>query len=317
MLEQKNKIGSIRESYGKALAAYGEENENVVVLDADVSNSTFTKYFAEKHPKRFFNVGIAEAGMIDTAAGLALNGMVPFANSFAALICYRALEQIRTSVSYNNLNVKIVASYAGVSDFKDGPTHYSIFDNAIMRAMPNMTVVNTCDSIETEKMVKAVAEYKGPVYLRLSRADLPIIFGSDYQVKIGKGVLIKEGGDLTLISTGTMLYRVLKAAEAMKKNGINARVLQIHTLKPLDDEIIIKAAEETGAIVTIEEHSIIGGLFSATAELLVKKLFVPIKPIGINDSYACTSLDLESLLDKVGLSIENIINAAKEVIKNK
>lgn len=182
------RIKSIREEYGKALAEYGDVNKKVVVLDADVSNSTRTIYFAERFPDRFFNVGIAEAGMIDTAAGLALEGMIPFTNSFAALICYRALEQIRTSVAYNNVNVKIIAGYAGISDYKDGPTHHSIFDIAIMRAMPNMTVMVAADSVEARKMVKIIAEFNGPVYLRLSRADTPVVFDYNHKIVIGKGV---------------------------------------------------------------------------------------------------------------------------------
>lgn len=311
------KIESLRDGYGKALVECGNKNKDIVVLDADVSNSTKTIYFAKKFPDRFFNVGIAEAGMIDTAVGLALEGMIPFVNSFASLICYRALEQIRTCVSYNNSNVKIIASYAGISDFKDGPTHHSIFDIAIMRSMPNMTILVAADSIEVKKMVKAAAEYKGPVYLRLSRADMPIIFKEDHSLEIGKGVRLMDGKDIALICTGTMLYRTLLAADMLKKEGISPMVVEIHTLKPFDSEILIETADTVKGIVTIEEHNIIGGLFSAVSECLMSnKKFIPVLPIGIKDKYACTSMDVETLYDYMGLAVDNILKTSKKILKD-
>lgn len=311
-------IASIRKSYGRALVSLGAENEKIVVLDADVSNSTLTKYFAQAYPGRFFNVGIAEAGMIDTAAGLALEGFIPFVNAFSSLICYRALEQIRTCVSYSNTNVKIVSSYAGISDYKDGATHYSEFDMSVMRAMPNMAVLVSADPVETEKMVKMAADYNGPVYLRLSRADMPILFKDNHEVILGRGNILKPGSDITLICTGTLLHRTLLAAEALEAEGISARVLEIHTLKPIDRDIIIKCAKETGAVVTIEENNIIGGLFGAVAELLaVSGLKAPIEPLGIRDCYACTAPDPESLLDFMGLDSNSIIKASKKVLNMK
>jgi len=310
------KIESIREHYGRALEAYGSEIKNIIVLDADVSSSTLTKYFAKKFPERFFNVGIAEPGMVDTAVGFALEGMIPFVNAFASLLCYRALEQIRTCVAYNDANVKIVSGYAGVSDFKDGPTHHAISDIAIMRSIPNMTVMVAADGIEAGKMVKIVADYKGPVYLRLSRADMPIIFSNDHEIVIGKGVELINGSDLTLVCSGTLLYRTLIAADLLKKEGIDARVIEIHTIKPFDNEIILKAALETKGIITIEEHNIIGGLFGAVSECIVQsKNFVPVEPIGINDQFACTSLNIDILYDYLGLTTENIIKAAKKILK--
>lgn len=312
----KVKIESIRDGYGKALAEYGGENDKVVVLDADVSSSTQTIYFAKKYPHRFFNVGIAEAGMIDTAVGFALEDMIPFANAFTSLICYRALEQIRSSVAYNNTNVKIIAGYAGISDYKDGPTHHSVFDLAVMRAMPNMTVLVAADCVEAGKMVKAVAEYNGPVYLRLSRADMPVIFNQNHKIEIGKGVKILEGDDLTFICSGTLLYRSLIAAKELINKGISVRVIEIHTLKPLDKKIIIESANKTKGIITIEEHNIIGGLFGAVAECLAKnKKFIPVEPVGINDRYACTSMDVESILDYMGLTVKNILDKGEKILK--
>ena len=312
------KISSIRESYGKALVRFGSENNKIVVLEADVSNSTLTKYFGDAYPERFFNVGIAEAGMVDTAVGLALEGYIPFVNSFSSLICNRAFEQIRTCVSYANTNVKIVGSFAGISDFKDGPTHHTIFDVSVMRAMPNMVILISADSVETEKMVKIAADYNGPVYLRLSRADMPVLFTDDHEVILGKGNILKLGSDITLICTGTLLHRTLLAAESLEKEGISARVLEIHTIKPLDKDIILKCAKETKAIVTIEDNNIIGGLFGAVAELLtLSNLKKPVEPIGIKDCYARTALDAESLLDFMGLDSKNIIIASKKVLNIK
>ncbi|MBN2073519.1 MAG: transketolase family protein [Actinobacteria bacterium] len=318
MTYDKRKIESVREGYGKALALYGKLNDKVVVLDADVSNSTLTKYFAEEFPERFFNVGIAEAGMIDTAVGLALEGFIPFANAFASLICYRALEQIRTCVSYCNTNVKIAAGYSGISDYKDGPTHHSIFDLAIMRSMPDMTVLVPADSVEAGMMVKAAAELNGPVYLRLSRADMPVIFDYRHKVKIGRGVTLVEGEDLTICCMGTLLGNCLDAAEKLRSSGIYAGVIEISTLKPFDSKIIVDTAIRTGAMVTVEEHNIIGGLYSAVSECLINNnISIPVGPVGIKDHYACTSLNIDDLYEYMGLSVEDIINISKKVIRKK
>jgi transketolase len=309
--------GSIRKAYGQALAEYGAINPGVVVLDADVSSSTQTHIFAKLFPDRFFNVGITEAGMVDVAVGLALGGEVPFVNTFAALLALRALEQIRTCVAYARTNVKLVAGYAGLSDFKDGVTHNCICDLAIMRAMPNLAVVVAADAVEVQKMVPAVAEYDGPVYFRVSRTDWPIIFGNTHEMEIGKGVVLRGGRDVTLIGTGLMVYRCMRAADVLAEEGIDARVLEIHTLKPFDVGLVREAAEETGAIITAEEHSIIGGLGGAVAECLGGCCPVPIERVGIRDTFGVTALDIESLLDHCGMAIEDIVGAARRVIARK
>lgn len=311
----KTSCQSVRNSYGNALVQVGMSNNDIVVVDADVSSSTMTSIFAEKFPDRFFNIGIAEESMVDIAAGLALGGQIPFVNSFASLICYRALEQIRTCIAYNDVNVKIASSYAGISDFKDGPTHHTIFDIAVMRSMPNMTVVVPADSVEVDLMVKAVSDFDGPVYLRISRADVPTIFDKDHRVIIGKGTEIKDGKDLTIICTGTPIYRTLKAAMILEKEGLSTRVINMSTLKPIDKEIIIKAAEETGTIVTVEEHNIIGGLFSAVSEVIAQNKLVPVMPVGINDIYARTARSVDILFDHVGLTVENIVSASRKIIE--
>ena len=300
---------SMRIAYGQALADYGEINPDVVVLDADVSASTQTHYFAARFPERFFNVGVAEAGMVDVAVGFALGGKIPFANTFASLISLRAAEQVRTCVAYARTNVKLAAAYGGLSDSKDGPTHHSVFDLSVMRAMPNMTVVVAADATEARKLVPAVAEYNGPVYLRLSRAEVPIVFGNDYQVEIGKGNVLRDGTDVTLVATGVIVSRALLAAEQLMRKGMRARVLSLHTIKPLDNELIRAAAKETGALVTVEENSIIGGLGSAVAELLSGELPVPVVRVGIRDTFTDTG-PYEPLLDCYGMSVDDIVSAA-------
>lgn len=310
-------FASIRDAFGRALVKLGEKNEKVVVLDADVSTSTRTAFFKDKFPDRFFNFGVAEGNMMDVAAGLALVGKIPFASTFSSLASLRALEQIRTSIAYPNLNVKIAGGYGGLSDFKDGPTHHSICDLAIIRSIPNMTLIVPADAIETEKAVYAVAQYVGPVYLRLSRAEVPMLFDENYKIEIGKGNLLKDGTDVTLIATGIMVVRVLKAAKVLEKEEkISAKVIEIHTLKPLDVDIIIRAADETGAIVTAEEHSIIGGLAGAVAEVIVEKKPVPMERVGIEDTFT-ESGQYNELLEKYGMGIQHIIIAAKKVMKRK
>jgi transketolase len=305
-----------RKIFGEALAEYGQKNEKVVVLTADVSSSVMTTFFAEKVPQRFFNVGIAEAGMIDTAVGFALGGMIPFANTFAALLL-RATEQIRTCVAYADTNVKIVGSFAGLSNFKDGPTHHSIMDVAVLRAMPNMTILVPSDSIEAKKMIPLVAEHEGPVYVRISRAEMPVIYDENHKVEIGKGVVVREGNDVAIIANGHMLSRSLEAADKLGTQGIKARIVDLHTVKPLDIPLLRKCAEETGAIVTVEEHSVIGGLGSAVAEALVGEISVPIKIVGIADTFTETSQDFDSLLDKYGMAVDDIVGAAQQAIKRK
>jgi len=305
-----------RKIFGETLTEYGAINPKVVVLAADVSSSVMTTSFAQKFPERFFNVGIAEAGMVDTAVGFALGGAIPFANTFAGLLL-RATEQIRSCVAYANTNVKLIGGFAGLSNFKDGSTHHSIMDIAVMRAMPNMTVLVPADSTETRIMIPLIAEYQGPVYMRVSRAEMPIIFDDSHKVEIGKGKVIRDGKDVTIIANGHLLSRSLEAADILSAKGIDARVVNIHTVKPLDAALIKKCAEETGAIVTAEEHSIIGGLGSAVAETLVKECLVPVEMIGIADKFAETARDFELLLDHYGMSVENIAQAAQQVINQK
>ncbi len=306
----------MRVAYGKALADYGAVNPDVVVLDADVSTSSQTHFFASRFPNRFFNLGVAEAGMVDVAVGFALAGKIPFANTFAFLIALRAAEQVRTCVAYARTNVKLAAGYAGLSDSKDGPTHHSICDLAVVRSLPNMTVVVATDAIEVQKMVPLVAEWEGPVYLRISRAEVPVIFSQDQEVKIGKGAVLREGSDVSLIGTGVMVSRCLEAAENLKEHGIDARIIEIHTLKPLDHELILAAAKETGAIVTAEEHNIIGGLGEAVASCLAEAYPVPLKRVGIRDTFAETGSYFE-LLDKYGMGVNDIVGAANELVRRK
>ncbi len=307
----------MREELGKALADYGTRNKDVVVLDADVSSSTKTSIFREAHPDRFFNVGIAEPGMINLAVGLAMNNKVPFVSSFASILCYRCLEQIRTCVAYNKANVKVLSSYAGVSDYKDGPTHHALFDLAIMRAMPNMTVLNPADGEELKKLLPLAAEWDGPVYMRVSRADLPIVSSNNIEVKIGKGMVIKEGTDLTIVVSGIMLSRTLQAQKLLEKEGISARVVELHTLKPFDEELIIESAQKTGAVVTVEEHSSIGGLYGAVAETLAKSIPTPVISVGIKDKFLLTAPDENSLWDYCGFRPVNILQASKQVLELK
>jgi transketolase len=307
---------SFREAFGKSLVEVGIGNPNVVVLVADVSSSVMTNYFAEEFPERFFNVGIQEAGMVDVAVGFALTGMIPFVNTFAGLFL-RTMEQIRTCVAYAKTNVKLVGGYSGVSDFKDGPTHHSIVDIAVMRAMPNLVVVGPADATEVKKILPLVAEYDGPVYMRISRADTPLVFDEDYKVEIGKGVVVQNGDDLTLIGNGVMLLRCLEAAKILVKEGVSCRVINIHTVKPLDISLLQQAAEETGAIVSAEEHSIIGGLGSAVAEALAGFYPVPLEQVGIADTFAETALDFESLLDHYGMGVNDIVEAAHCALRRK
>lgn len=308
---------SMRESYGKALAAYGEKNPKVFVVDVDTSASTLTHFFAAKFPDRFVNVGIAEPCSVDLAVGLALAGMTPFANGFAALLSLRALEQIRTCVCYARTNVKLAASYAGLSDFKDGPTHYAMTDVAIMRAMPEMRVIVPADAAEIAAWVPVIAENDGPVYLRISRASHLRVHEDEPIVEFGKGEILKTGDDLTIIAMGSMVGRSMKAADVLEHNGIHARIINLSSVKPLDRELILQCAQETGAIVTAEEHSIIGGLGGAVAELLAEECPTPITRVGINDRFALTGPDPEAVLDYFGMGEDDIVSAAERVMCRK
>lgn len=300
-----------REAYGEALAQIGEEIKDIVVLDADLSGSTKTAVFAKKFPQRFFNIGIAEQNLMGTAAGFATCGKIPFASSFAVFATGRAFEQIRNSICYPNLNVKIAATHAGLTVGEDGATHQSVEDLTLMRALPNMTVISPADGVEAKKAVKAAALHKGPVYLRFGRMAVETIFDEDYEFEIGKGKILKEGTDVAIIATGIMVGEALKAAEILEKDGLNAMVVNIHTIKPIDEDIILKAAQ-CGAIVTAEEHTIIGGLGSAVAEVLAERKPTPMRRIGIRDKFGQSGKP-DDLLKLYNLTAEDIANAAKEM----
>jgi transketolase len=296
---------AMREAYGRALAEWGKQDPRVVVLDVDTSASTLSKYFAHAFPQRFYNIGIAEPCMVDVAAGLALGGMVPFINGFASLLALRALEQIRTCVCYAQTNVKIAASYAGLSDFKDGASHYSMTDLANLRALPGMTVITAADAAEAADWVP------------ISRASALPVHKPGSPLTLGKGRLLRDGNDITLAATGSMVGRCALAAEQLAALGIQARLLEIHTLKPLDQEILRAAAKETGCLVTAEEHSIIGGLGSAVAETLAESCPVPLERVGIADRFCPTSRDLDTLMDACGLAVTDIIAAAQRALRRK
>lgn len=305
-----------REAYGEALKKLAANNPDVVVLDADLSGSTKTAEFKKVSPERFFNVGIAEQNLIGTAAGMSLAGKIPFASSFAMFAAGRAFEIIRNTVAYPFLNVKIAATHAGLTVGEDGASHQAIEDISLMRSIPNMTVINPADCIEAEQAVLKAAEYVGPVYIRLGRMAVEDVYDSSYQFEIGKGVELKNGSDVTIIATGIMVQKALKAAESLKAQGIDARVINIHTIKPIDKEIIIKAAKETRAIVTAEEHSIIGGLGSAVLEVLSDTCPVPVRRIGVMDTFG-ESGKPEDLMEKYMLTEKNIEDSCKEIIKMK
>jgi transketolase len=308
---------SMREAYGRALAEYGAQDPNVVALDVDTSASTLSSFFAQRYPERFFNIGIAEPCMVDVAVGLALGGFLPFINGFASILSLRALEQIRTCVCYARTNVKIAASYAGLSDFKDGATHYSISDLANVRALPGMTVIVPADAAEAAAWVPLVAEFDGPVYLRISRAGALPVYAPGTPLEIGKGRTLRPGGDLTLVAMGAMVGRCAAAAEQLAAQGIDARLIEMHTLKPLDRDLLLQAAEETGALVTAEEHTIIGGLGSAVSEVLAEHRPTPLERVGIRDQFCPTGRDLDKLMDACGLSVAQVVAAARRVLERK
>jgi transketolase len=311
-----NKVAT-REAYGKALAEIGIKNEKIVVLDADLSKSTKTADFKKVCPERFINMGIAEGNMMSTAAGIASCGKIPFASTFAIFATGRAFEQIRNSICYPKLNVKVCATHAGITVGEDGASHQSVEDISLMRSIPNMTVICPSDAVETEAAIKAITEYNGPCYVRLGRSGVNIINDTpEYKFQIGKGVELKVGTEATIIATGIMVDAALEAHEILKQEGINVRVINIHTIKPIDSEIIIKAAKETGVIITAEEHSIIGGLGSAVAEVTSENFPVPVIRVGIKDVFG-ESGKAEELLKAYGLTAEEIVNAVKKGLKLK
>ena len=303
-----------RDSYGNALAELGTAHENVVVLDADLAAATKTGVFKKAHPERFIDCGIAESNMMGVAAGLAAAGKVPFASSFAMFAAGRAFEQIRNSIGYPKLNVKIGATHAGISVGEDGATHQCNEDIALMRTIPGMVVINPSDDVEARAAVKAAYEHVGPVYMRFGRLAVPVINDrEDYKFELGKGVVLREGKDLTIVATGLPVSNCLEAAEKLAADGIDAKVINIHTIKPLDEELIVEAAKATGKVVTVEEHSVIGGLGSAVCDVLSEKALTQVLKIGINDTYGESGPALE-LIAKYGLDTESIYQKIKAFV---
>ena len=302
-----------REAYGNALAEFASDYD-FVVLDADLAAATKTGIFKKKYPERFFNCGIAEGNMISVAAGIATTGKTVFASSFAMFAAGRAFEQIRNSIGYPHLNVKICATHAGISVGEDGATHQCLEDIALMRSIPGMVVINPADAVEARAAIKTALEYKGPMYIRLGRLAVPVYNDIDtYEFKLGKGICLKDGTDVTIVATGLMVDMANNAAKALEAEGINARVINIHTIKPLDTEIIIKAAKETGAIVVAEEHNILGGLGSAVTEAVCEEFPVPVLRVGTNDVFG-RSGKVPPLLEAYGLTAEKIVEKAKQAI---
>ena len=300
-----------RESYGNALAELGKEHDNLVVLDADLAGATKTATFKKAFPDRFYDCGIAEANLMGIAAGLSTTGLVPFASTFAMFAAGRAFEQVRNSIGYPHLNVKIGATHAGISVGEDGATHQCNEDIALMRTIPGMTIINPSDDVEARAAVKAAYEMEGPVYLRFGRLAVPVINdGEDYRFEIGKGVTLRDGKDVAIIATGLCVNSALEAARLLEADGIDARVINIHTIKPIDEELIIKAAKEVGKVVTVEEHSIIGGLGGAVCEVLSENAPVPVKRIGVNDVFG-ESGPAVKLLEKYGLDGKGVYESVK------
>ena len=300
-----------RESYGNALAALGKEHDNVVVLDADLAGATKTSTFKKEFPDRHFDCGIAEGNMMAVAAGLASMGLVPFASTFAMFAAGRAFEQVRNSIGYPHLNVKIGATHGGISVGEDGASHQCCEDFALMRSIPGMTVICPSDDVEARAAVNAAYEFEGPVYLRFGRSGVPVFHDEDsFKFEIGKGEVLQDGNDVAIIATGLMVCEAMKAGEELKADGINARVINMATIKPLDEELVLKAAKECGKIVTCEEHSIIGGLGEAVSSLLAEKLPTPVRRIGVNDEFGHSG-PASDLLKDFGLSAENIVATVK------
>lgn len=300
-----------RESYGKALVELGKEHEDLVVLDADLALATKTCLFRDEFPDRHIDCGIAEANMISVAAGIATTGVVPFASSFAMFAAGRAFEQIRNSVGYPHLNVKIAATHAGISVGEDGATHQCNEDIALMRTIPGMVVINPSDDVEARAAVKAAYEYNGPVYLRFGRLAVPVIHDENYKFEMGKAEVLQKGRDVTIMATGLCVSQALDAAKQLEADGIAAEVINVHTIKPLDEETLIASAKKTGRVVTVEEHSVIGGLGSAVSDLMAKTLYAKVMKIGIQDTYGESGPALE-LIKKYGLDADSIYTKVKE-----
>jgi len=299
--------------FGETLVELGAENERIVVLDCDVSSSTQTKHFGARFPERFFNLGICEANMVSVAAGFATCGFIPFASTFALFLAMRTGDQVRAQVAYPGLNVKLAGGYAGLSDFADGASHQSVEDIAVMRAVPNMTVICPSDITETRMAMRAAVEHEGPVFLRVSREAVTEDYGPDHPFAIGKAVTLRDGADVTLVATGTMVARARDAADRLADEGVFARIVDMHTVKPLDRESIERAAAETGAIVTVEEHTVHGGLGAAVCEVVCETCPVPVVRVGIPDRFGETG-PYEEILARAGLTVERITGAARRAM---
>jgi transketolase len=307
---------SLRDTYGKTLAEIGKENRNIVVLDADLCPSTMTHYFGKEFPERFFGVGIAEQNMISIAAGLAASGKIPFASTFAVFAPGRCFDQIRVSVALSELNVKIVSTHAGLTVGEDGGSHQALEDLALMGSLPGFTIIVPADGIETAQVIKEVARHDGPCYVRLCRPKLPTVNDSSYHFKIGEAVSLRQGTDVTVIAMGVMVTAALEAATELSQEGVNCRVLNMPTFKPIDETAIIKAARETGAIVTAEEHQEFGGLGSVVARVVAKNLPAPMEMVAVKDVFGQSGKPAE-LLARYGLTSKDIVKAAREVLKRK
>jgi len=310
------RILSTREEFGRTLVRLGEMSRDVVVLDADLSSSTCTRLFADRFPDRFFNMGISEQDMICTAAGMSLAGKISFACSFAVFVTGRCWEQIRQSVALPGCNVNIVGTHGGITVGQDGASHQALEDIAVMRAIPSMTVIVPADAVETRKAVEAAAWYDGPVYIRLTREKLPVIYPDEKRFRIGAGVQVQEGTDVTLFGIGLMLHQALEAAALLRAEGISARVVDVATVKPLDEELVLRCARETGCVVTAEEHSIIGGLGDAVGEVLLRRHPVPMERIGVRDAFGRSGTP-QDLLDYFELTPAAIADAARQALKRK
>jgi transketolase len=307
---------AMRDAYGQALAELGAEMPNVVALDADVAGSSKRSIFGAKFPERIYNVGISEANMAGMAAGMAMKGKIPFAHCFAAFMMLRAGDPIRSLACYQNLNVKFCGTYAGLSDSYDGASHHAISDMSFFRALPNMTVISPADATETRAAVFAAAKIQGPVYLRILRSEVEDVFDSSYKFELGKNVRVVDDSDVTIMATGYMLAKALQAADLLKKDGIGARVVNVHSIKPVDVNCVKAAAADTGAIVTVEEHSVVGGLGAAIAEVAAQHCPAPMEVVGVQDTFA-ESGDYEKMLEKYGLCPANIVAKVKAVLKRK
>lgn len=306
---------AIRDAFGQALKELGAVNDKVVVLEADVGGSTKSILFGKKFPERYYNVGVSELNMVNMSAGLALEGFIPFANSFAVFLATRGLDPVQSLIAYDKLNVRLCGTYCGLSDSYDGASHQAITDIAAMRSIPNMTVICSSDAVQTKKAVFALADYQGPAYLRLSRAPVPITYSENFKFEIGKGAVLKEGKDVSIITTGTVLHKALDAAELLAAEGIQATVVDMHTIQPIDKELVVACAKNTGAILTVEEHSVHGGLGGAVAEVLAGEYPAPLSILGSTEF--AESGDLDKLMEKYGFGAENIAARAKEVMRKK